>query len=92
MFLKVSCGRSVHLDEVEADGVVSLCGDWSSVIGDVLQALQNFALTSRKHIVTQTTITCSMIQLMLTLGQTGELASTSRHNMSHNTLIRCVIY
>lgn len=87
MFLKVIRVRSVHLDEVEADGVVSLCGDWSSVMGDVLQTLQKFALTSRKHIVTQTTITCSMIQLRLPLGQTGELASTSRHNMSHDSSV-----
>lgn len=49
MFLKVGRVRSVHLDEVEADDVVSLCGDWSSVMGDVLQALQKFALTLRKH-------------------------------------------
>lgn len=69
-FLKVSRGWSVHLDEVEANGVVSLSGDWSSVMGDDLQALQKLALTSRKHIVTGTQITfkCSMIQLRFLLG------------------------
>lgn len=67
---QVSPGWSVHLDEVEADGVVSLSRDWSSVMGDDLQALQKLALTSRKHIMTGTQITfkCSMNQLTFPLG------------------------
>ncbi len=46
------CGLFVYLDKVEADGVISLHGDWSSMLWDDLQTLQGSAMTSRQHLWT----------------------------------------
>lgn len=43
-----------HLEQVEADGLVALCADWSSVVRDQVQTLQEFALTSRQRAWTGT--------------------------------------
>lgn len=44
----------VYLDEVEADGVISLHVDRSNMLRDDFQTLQGFAVTSRQHLRTRT--------------------------------------
>lgn len=54
VFFVTRSGWWVYLDEVEADGVISLHGDRPYVLWDDLQTLQSSAVTSRQHLRTET--------------------------------------
>lgn len=49
--MSVQC---VYLNEVEADGVISLHGDRPYMLRDDLQTLQSSAVTSRQNLRTET--------------------------------------